>query len=934
MKHMKFAFVILLITFLAIYAQEEDWVLNPEPFKAQVILNTQDSTLQLTNGLVERTFLLQPNVAAVSFKNLQTEEEFLRAVRPEAQIWIDSLKLNIGGLTGQPVQNYLHLDWLKQLQVDPLSFQFVALKISETQARFPYKPRKEWLSRPVSWPPPGKRLSLKFVATDRLIAYLNAKNNPQSDASRSVLFEDQFQQVNKHWQLYASKGDARNSFVNEGKFGEIMARAHQAVFAELKWPHQAQQIIVKIDPGTDQSTGWGPGIALISFARKMKFYLRPAEKRFCLFDGQKEHYFKGFRVGKPVYLKITLNSDTIYFGYSYDAARWETVFKMPFDGQEPYWVRVGKTDWRGGSSDYTKAGPLGRCRIELVKILGAPQLSNPRNTPHQWDYLKKIAVYVNYEIYDGLPVVAKWLEITNNGSQTIRLNRFSSEILATVEAESSVGKPPVGWRLPNMTVTTDYAFGGSMNLNSAMNRSVFWKADPQYKTMVDYQRTTPTLLVCQPKLGPDVNLKPGETFQSFWTFELLHDSWERERKGLQIRRMYRVLAPWTQENPILMHVRSAEESAVKRAIDQCADVGFEMVILTFGSGFNIENDDPAYLQKMKELADYAHQKGIALGGYSLLASRKIGGGNDVVLPEGRKPVFGNSPCLQSEWGRNYFKKLYHFFSTTGFDVLEHDGSYPGDICMATHHPGHRGLYDSQWQQFILIRDFYRWCRANGIYLNVPDWYFLNGSNKIAMGYRETNWSLPRDFQEIIERQNIYDGTWEKTPSMGWMFVPLVQYHGGGPAATIEPLKEHLAHYEQRLINLFTAGVQACYRGPRLYDAPETRTIVKRWVSFYKKHRRILDSDIIHLRRPDGRDWDGILHVDPQEAIKGFLVLYNPLSQSIKRQITVPLYYTGLKEKAHVIDQEGNEKILDINRKFKVNFPVDLPPKSVRWWIIK
>ena len=43
--------------------------------------------------------------------------------------------------------------------------------------------------------------------------------------------------------------------------------------------------------------------------------------------------------------------------------------------------------------------------------------------------------------------------------------------------------------------------------------------------------------------------------------------------------------------------------------------------------------------------------------------------------------------------------------------------------------------------------------------------------------------------------------------MGWMFMPLVKYHGGGTAATIEPLREHLAYYQQRLINLFNAGVQ-------------------------------------------------------------------------------------------------------------------------------
>ena len=87
---------------------------------------------------------------------------------------------------------------------------------------------------------------------------------------------------------------------------------------------------------------------------------------------------------------------------------------------------------------------------------------------------------------------------------------------------------------------------------------------------------------------------------------------------------------------------------------------------------------------------------------------------------------------------------------------------------------------------------------------------------------------------------------------------LTEYHGGGAAATIEPLQEHLDHYEARLANLFGAGVQACYRGPRLFDSDKTEAVVKKWVQFYKQHRAILDSDIIHLHRPDGRDWDGIL----------------------------------------------------------------------------
>ncbi len=297
-------------------------------------------------------------------------------------------------------------------------------------------------------------------------------------------------------------------------------------------------------------------------------------------------------------------------------------------------------------------------------------------------------------------------------------------------------------------------------------------------------------------------------------------------------------------------------------------------------------------------------------------------------------MFGNSPCLGSKWGLEYFKKLYRFIEYTGFDNFEHDGSYPGDVCMSTIHPGHEGLADSQWKQFKTITDFYKWCRARGVYLTVPDWYFLNGSSKTAMGYRETNWSLPRRQQEIIERQNIFDGTWEKTPSMGWMFVPLVEYQGGGAEATIEPLSEHLPHYGQRLADLFGAGVQAAYRGPRLYDTPETLDLVKKWVSFYKKHRAILDSDIIHVKRADGRDIDAILHVNPSGDEKGLLMVYNPLDHPVRQNLKVNVYYTGLDRKVTITDSEGKTGRFKIDRDFNVSIPVIIEPNSESWYILK
>ncbi len=62
-------------------------------------------------------------------------------------------------------------------------------------------------------------------------------------------------------------------------------------------------------------------------------------------------------------------------------------------------------------------------------------------------------------------------------------------------------------------------------------------------------------------------------------------------------KMFRTLAPWVTENPLMMHLIASDEASVKRAIDQCHEVGFEMLILSFGSGFNLESRNPEVLKK-------------------------------------------------------------------------------------------------------------------------------------------------------------------------------------------------------------------------------------------------------------------------------------------------------------------------------------------------
>lgn len=282
----------------------------------------------------------------------------------------------------------------------------------------------------------------------------------------------------------------------------------------------------------------------------------------------------------------------------------------------------------------------------------------------------------------------------------------------------------------------------------------------------------------------------------------------------------------------------------------------------------------------------------------------------------------------------YRDKIKYFFAQTGFDLWENDGPYPGDLCASITHPGHKGLDDSQWRQMEIQKELYRWLNERGVYINAPDWYFLDGTHKIAIGYREVNFSLSREQQKILNRQNIFDGTWEKTPSMSWGFVPLTKYQGGGPEAILEPLSEHLKDYEQLMMQYYGAGVQACYRGPRLYDTEKTKDAVVKVINWYKRHREILNSDIIHLRRADGRDWDGWLHVNPALSNKGLAILFNPSKEKITRKIKLPLYYTGLKDVAMIAYEKGKPFPAKLNRNYEIEISVTIEPENYTWFLIQ
>ena len=225
---------------------------------------------------------------------------------------------------------------------------------------------------------------------------------------------------------------------------------------------------------------------------------------------------------------------------------------------------------------------------------------------------------------------------------------------------------PSKFLLPNIHIESDYNCKGTFTERDT-DITEKWVEDPEYTSQRNYPLETPCILDVSPQIGPD-QLIPGKgKFSSFRVYEMPFDSFDRERKGLFTRHFYKTIAPWTTENPIFMHLTSSDPAVVRTAVDQCAETGYEMIILSFGSGANAEDISEENIAKFKELVDYARSKGIEMGCYSLLASRWISDEVDVINPKTGKRGgmrFGSSPCLCSDWGYEYFLSLIHISEPT------------------------------------------------------------------------------------------------------------------------------------------------------------------------------------------------------------------------------------------------------------------------------
>ena len=688
--------------------------------------------LQLSNGLISRRFYIGDNLAGISFKNLSSGAEYLRAVKPEARIKFDSTWYDIGGLSGQPEKSYLLETWLGDMVADPAAFRFSGLEVRGTQARYPWQ--QKYNAMHADWPPKGLQVVMHYEA--------------------------------------------------------------------------------------------------------------PA----------------------------------------------------------------GRPEWKNA-----------------------------------------LKVSVHYEIYDGIPVLAKWITIRNGTGKPVLINETECEVLAVtqdqekrlhVESDYSfalANADPEGSALMHYKgLPPAYHVGGS---------TTKWLVDQDYHTWASHNQAEDkflgfphhSLLVSRLPMGPSEMLAPREDFTSFTTFELLHDSDDRERQSLAHRRFYRALAPQVTESLLTGGITSHDRGELKNFITQMGELGFERLDVMVWPGISHNDLDTAYVALWKEIAAFAKEKGIVMGGYELqVASRGRGAEVDCVDPETGKPgsLFGQSVCIASKWKDTYYPAMWQFFDRTGLMTFNMDGPYHGDVCASTAHPHHRGLHDSQWKQWQVQVEVLHELQRRNMYVPIPDWYFLNGQSATGMGYREASANLTPQQQLLLGRQYIYDGTWHKIPTMGWMSLQLVGFYTNDPRVGLEPLAANLSRYETSLFQHLASGCQFTVRGKRLYDTPETKAMVAKWVNWFRQYRDILTSDIIHVGRPDGRDIDMMLHVNPAIENKGMLIAFNPTGAPITKTVKIPLYYTGIKGNAVITGGDGKESRIALGENAAAEIEMSIPAGGFGWYQIR
>ena len=571
-----------------------------------------------------------------------------------------------------------------------------------------------------------------------------------------------------------------------------------------------------------------------------------------------------------------------------------------------------------------------------------------------WFRYPDLRVTVHYEMYDGLPGLAKWV--------TVRMAPGSSAPGPAISA-ASVEVLHVPWELRNrLHAETDYMPGvGERNSWEAAgyypqdgtnftgmtdSRWNMWQYDvdvmgpwgPDDSLNYWYDSgVNETLLNARYPFGPAINITttPLETFR---VYELLHDSDDLDRQGMARKRLLRTAAPPVQVDVGPAMITGGDSASIRAAADAGAIAGLRLL----DTRVDPFNRDPAYIARVASDVAYVHSKGLLVSFYVLLQNPP----NLTPSEEAIDPATGQGlgiACFSTAFHDDFRAGLVAFVQATGFDFIGTDGPYEAAPCASTSHEHHHGLADSQMSQW---RDNVAWYRTlpnmsnplsllgSGIGITAPDPYELSsGTVSQPLGYTD-RWGSLSDRWEwlIVGRTYAYDGTLWKPPTNALMPLDL---NRAGPMESGDDL-----NWYDNALSVFLGVAGRFFQYGSLWQNDASKALVQGWAATMDKYRDIINADIVHVRKPTGRSWDAIMHVDPRAppgAPRGFVIYWNPLrTAAINVSAALSVYYCGFPAGTTVQAtwKDGTRQALPQSPVFTLPISRSLPPQSYDWAVLQ
>jgi len=229
------------------------------------------------------------------------------------------------------------------------------------------------------------------------------------------------------------------------------------------------------------------------------------------------------------------------------------------------------------------------------------------------------------------------------------------------------------------------------------------------------------------------------------------------------------------------------------------------------------------------------------------------------------------------------------------------------------------------------KSFYELMRKEGLHGEAAQGFqaFAHGMSRITTtGYNEGDFAaLSMRDQIFVNRKAAYKFTCLYRPEQAAASIPVAPWSENEDAPSLMPMEAHSEEYDAYLANTYGYGFEGQLFCKVAYEGPKSKKAICRWLDFWKTHSRFFKNGyLIHVREPDGKRLDAVMHILDDGSRRALVVVYNPAESEQSDMLTLPFDRIGWAVSGwHSISENGVE-----GRVVDGQLPVTVPAFNATW----